>query len=221
VNASQFVQLLSDEQQAVQVAAARALRDVGLNDAAMETVQTMLYDSTTRQTAREVQEALSMAIDRPMETPQTLEAWQAALAAGGDAQAGRRVFHSARATCASCHTIDGLGGALGPPLTNVAQSQSREQIVRAILEPSAEFPPQYQAWQITTTDGRTHTGLQLDHKSGGDIELLLTDGVVRHFEADEIEDYAALPSSLMPNGLQAPLTESELRDLVAFLETLK
>jgi putative heme-binding domain-containing protein len=112
------------------------------------------------------------------------------------------VFRSPTATCSKCHSTGGLGGTLGPSLANIAQSRSREQIVRAILRPSDEFPPQYQALSITTTDGRTHLGLQLDHKAGGDIQLRTTDDVVRHFEADEIEDYAASPISIMPNGLE-------------------
>lgn len=221
VRAARFVRLLADDHEAVRIAAARAVRDVGLGGAAYKALRQSLADSDSQQEPAGVREALAMALAQPTRRPETLEEWAAALRTGGDAEAGRRVFHSARATCTSCHTVDGLGGALGPALTNVAQSLSREQIIRAILRPSEEFPPQYQAWQIITTDGRTHVGLQLDHKYGGDIELHLTDGIVRHFDADEIDDYFASTSSIMPDGLEATLTVSELRDLVAFLTSLR
>ena len=64
---------------------------------------------------------------------------------------------------------------------------------------------------------RRHRGLQLDHKSGGKINLTLDDGRTRTFAADAIEDYVASPTSLMPIGLAQTMTEGEFRDLVGFL----
>lgn len=143
------------------------------------------------------------------------------LARGGDAGRGRRVFFSGRVACSKCHTIDGRGGVLGPDLSGVAQSKSRSQIVDAILEPSADFPPLYQAWIVATSDGRTTRGLQFDHKAGGAIALINESGRSEYFKAKEIEEYAALPSSLMPSGLSDMMAVSEFRDLVAFLVSLK
>ena len=154
------------------------------------------------------------------ERPVDNEAWQDVLAHGGNAERGRRVFFCSRVGCSKCHTVNGRGGFLGPDLSGAAQSKSRTQIVDAILDPSAEFPPQFQAWMVGTVDGRMHRGLQLDHKSGGAIELITENGEKRRFEADEIEKYAALPVSLMPSGLAGTMTVSEFRDLVAFLQSL-
>ncbi len=151
--------------------------------------------------------------------PQILEEWQHALARGGDAEAGETVFYSLRAGCAQCHTIDNRGGKLGPDLSNAGQSVSREQLVHSILRPSDQFPPQYQAWVVETSDGEEHRGLQLDHKAKGAIELFTLLGQTEHFEANEIERYYAAPNSLMPDGLEAGLSTSEMRDLVAFLES--
>ena len=143
--------------------------------------------------------------------------WQSVLATGGDPARGRRVFFSASVGCSKCHTVGGRGGTLGPDLGGVARSRSRSQIIDSILNPSAEFAPQYQAWLVVTTNGNVHRGLQLDHKSGGKINLTLDDGRTRTFAADEIEDYVASPTSLMPTGLEQAMTEGEFRDLVAFL----
>lgn len=139
----------------------------------------------------------------------------------GSAEAGRRVFYSRHATCSGCHTTSGLGAALGPDLSNIAESADLRKIFSSIVRPSESFPPQYQAWQILTTDGRTVTGLQLDHKAGGAMNLNTLDGQTVRFEADEVEDYRASPNSIMPNGLEANLTISEFRDLLAYLESLK
>jgi putative heme-binding domain-containing protein len=123
--------------------------------------------------------------------------------------------------CSRCHTINGRGGALGPDLSNVAQSIDRAQIVQSILRPSDKFPPQYQAWAVTTIDGVSHVGLQLDHQAEGAMELLTTEGKTVRFSVDKIDRYDVLPRSIMPDDLETTMTTRELRHLVAFLESLK
>jgi putative heme-binding domain-containing protein len=152
---------------------------------------------------------------------QSIEGWRALLSTGGIASRGRRVFFTQRVGCAKCHTVDGRGGILEPDLSRVAQSKTRQQIIRAVLDPSAEFPPQYQAWAVVTTDGRIHRGLQLDHKSGGAIALTSEDGKNVYFKADEIDRYDVLQSSLMSSGLSEMMSVGELKDLIAFLESLR
>ncbi len=79
----------------------------------------------------------------------------------------------------------------------------------------------YQAWIVITADGRIHRGLQLDHKSGGAIALITEDGDNAYFKADEIEEYEASPSSLMPSGLSETMSVNEFQDLIGFLESQK
>ena len=131
------------------------------------------------------------------------------------------MFRSTQIGCAKCHTINGLGGRLGPDLSHAGQSLSRDQIVRSIVSPSEQFPPQYQAWVVTTMDGRIFSGLQLDHKARGAIELFTTEGRTEHFAGDDIDMYEATPRSLMPDGLPDQMTVTEFRDLITFLSSLK
>lgn len=149
--------------------------------------------------------------------PRSDKAWLQIAALGGSAARGRRVFLKKGTACTKCHSIDGRGRTLGPDLSRIGQSKTRRQIAEAILEPSAEFPPQFQAWIVVTTDGQVFRGLQLDHKAGGAIELILDSGEKRRFGADEIETYAASPTSLMPDGLESQFRPDEFRDLIAFL----
>ncbi|MEZ6115850.1 MAG: c-type cytochrome [Pirellulaceae bacterium] len=139
------------------------------------------------------------------------------LSAKGSEERGRRVFLDTRSQCRQCHSLNGKGGVLGPDLSNVGKSKSKAQIVDAILHPSNDFAPQYQAWIVYTSDGKSHRGLQLDHKTGGAIVLTLDDGSNRRFSAAEIEGYEASPTSLMPRGLLDLLTPGEAIDLVTFL----
>lgn len=199
------------------------LRSVGPSESvAIEAARTLRSWSVTRDQKLIDSAGLSAAVVDRLAGPvsqlaKSASEWQSVLATGGDPARGRRVFFSASVGCSKCHTIGGRGGTLGPDLGGVARSRSRSQIIDSILNPSAEFAPQYQAWLVVTTNGKIHRGLQLDHKSGGKINLTLDDGRTRTFAADEIEDYIASPNSLMPTGLEMTMTVAEFRDLVAFL----
>ena len=150
--------------------------------------------------------------------PTTPEAWEQRLATGGNAEAGERVFFSSRTQCAACHRVNLRGRRIGPDLSNLGQSLSRKQIVRAIVRPSDSFAPQFQAWFVDLQDDESYVGLQLDHRAGGDIEMFTTEGITRHFNARDILRYGVMERSLMPEGLEATMTVEEFRDLVAFLQ---
>jgi len=217
-----FLTLLADPHPDITIEAARTFRVWLSNGTATDCARSI----ATMQLSNDVAERLFFAtenirVGKPDKRPDTNDEWERALTSGGSPGRGRRVFLSNQATCSSCHAIDGRGGALGPDLSKVAQSKTRVQIINAILNPSAEFPPQYQAWLVVTTDGATHRGLQLDHKAQGAIELLTDTGKKVRFDASEIEEYIASPTSLMPNGLAGALATEELKDLVAFLSTLR
>ena len=177
-----------------------------------------------RSFANDVRELLEFAVPslakNKSRRPENESEWQSALSGGGDASRGRRVFHSARVACARCHSTSGRSGLLGPDLSGASRSKSREQIIASILDPSAEFPPQYQAWSVTSTDGRTFRGLQLDHKRNGAIELIDDSGNKLRFEGEDVDDYEATPGSLMPDGLESTMSVNEFRDLVAYLMSL-
>jgi putative heme-binding domain-containing protein len=158
---------------------------------------------------------------RPAARPAALQDWQSTLATGGDPASGRRVFFSQQAGCAQCHTIHNRGGRIGPDLSNIAQSRNRNQLIHAILKPSDEYSIDYQAWFIRTKDKEMHLGLQLDLKDRGDIELYTLDAKTTRFRARDIAAYGALKQSIMPDDLDAALTVTDFRDLIAFLSSLK
>jgi putative heme-binding domain-containing protein len=147
----------------------------------------------------------------------SLEAWEPLVKGAGDADNGWRVFQASR--CSECHAVRGRGSRVGPELTGLGQTQSREQVLQSILEPSRDVGPLYSAWQILTVDGRTLTGIKLNGGGvGGQYRYLAADGTEFSLGFDEIETQRPAAVSLMPTGLYRPMRVRDLRDLLEFLE---
>lgn len=148
-----------------------------------------------------------------------LDQWNELLREPGNALAGRRLFFSARgARCGICHQHGGRGGKIGPDLTRIGESNSREQLIASILQPSREMAPHYQPWKLQTDAGKTLLALRL-HKSGdGGTEVYAdTQGNTFTLRGDEIEVREASTTSIMPSGLEKTVSVEQLRDLVEFL----
>jgi len=214
--------LLDDRDPNVALEAARALAPLAADDGVERRFRRLLANPRREVALREVVARSLPSVDPdldPSTRPEDPAGWQRLAASGGSPQRGRRVFLTPRLMCANCHDPTGRSQLLGPDLSGLAESVGRADIVRSILDPSAGFAPQYQAWIVTLKDGRQQLGLQLDHKANGAIEILGLDLRTHRFAGSEIEDHQALPRSLMPPGLEAAMTASEFRDLVAYLAT--
>jgi putative heme-binding domain-containing protein len=138
----------------------------------------------------------------------------------GNAAAGRRVFFSqVGAKCALCHQSGGRGWAVGPDLTDIGQHRPRREIVRSILDPSAEIAPRYASWMLETLDGRVVAGMRVARAGdSGHEDYFDADGAIFTLESDEIVRRTQSAVSLMPVGLEKLLPLDAFRDLVAFLE---
>ena len=63
---------------------------------------------------------------------------------GGDPDAGGQIFfRHAAAQCVRCHAVGGRGGEVGPDLMNVGDRLSRAELLRSLVEPSAEITEGY------------------------------------------------------------------------------
>src|SRR3712207_8653908 len=56
----------------------------------------------------------------------------------------------------------------GPDLSAIGRSATRAQLLRSILEPSAEVAPEFQAYLVEKDDGRVLSGLQFHFRGTGD-----------------------------------------------------
>ncbi len=141
----------------------------------------------------------------------------------GDHRRGAELF--AAASCIRCHRYGRQGASVGPDLTSVANRFSRRDLLRSIVQPSDVVAEKYRSLQIVTSDGRTLVG---QPASGGDfrspiLRLAIDPLDGRKFieiNKKEIEVQQVSPVSWMPTGLLDTLTEHEVADLLAYLESI-
>jgi putative heme-binding domain-containing protein len=144
----------------------------------------------------------------------------APLLAGGNAARGREVFFGKRATCSVCHRIAGEGGQVGPDLTKVGAVRSGRDLLESLVFPSATIAQGFDPYVVTTSDGRTTTGV-IARQTNDVLFLRDSSGAEVRFRKNQIEDLQRANTSLMPEGLERPLGKEEFRDLLAFLLSLK
>ncbi len=223
-DAKLLAELLQAGDSGVRREAVRAARHLRLDDKAMGLLRQIAENATDADEREQARFSLfatdpQVKVDRP----RRLSKWQKIAGSGGDVAAGRRAFFDPRMQCGSCHTVHGRGGGgVGPDLSWIGRSIDRDRIVQSILEPSAEIAPEYMGHAIYANDGRVLTGLQFHFRSGGkSVSMIQTDGKEVRLELDEIETYAPLRSSLMPEDLVKEMMPADLQNLAAFLESLR
>lgn len=135
----------------------------------------------------------------------------------GDANRGKAIYIDVnKANCASCHRMEGFGGAVGPDLTRVWQTLSFEKRLESILEPSKEIKEGYIAHKIATKDGKVVVGLLVAEDADA-VTLKNAEGKEVRIAKPDIEERGPDAASLMPAGVAVNLTFDELADLLRFL----
>ena len=135
-------------------------------------------------------------------------------AAGGDPQAGRKLFQK---HCGVCHVLFGEGAKAGPDLTS-ANRQDREFLLVSLVDPSSVIRKEYVSLIVETRNGRVLTGLPVERT---DAALTLVDakGERQTVATADIEQVHESPRSLMPDELYRQFKPQELRDLFAYLQS--
>ncbi|MDQ6477668.1 HEAT repeat domain-containing protein [Dyadobacter sp. LHD-138] len=138
---------------------------------------------------------------------------------GGSAQLGRRYFMtSSQGECARCHSIGGQGGAVGPSLSKIGSTLTREQILQALIEPSARLSPGFGMVVLTLKDGQTAAGI-LTEENDHELVLKTSEAEPLKIAVARIAKRDNVPSSMPPMG--SIMSKREIRDVVEFLSNLK
>jgi putative heme-binding domain-containing protein len=124
---------------------------------------------------------------------------------------GRLVFQS---VCASCHTLYGEGGKIGPDLTGSGRANI-DYLLENIVDPSAVVSADFRMSVLTLKDGRVLSGLIRSVTPHGVTLRTVTEEVA--VEKTQIAKQEISPASMMPDGLLPALQPDQVRDLIAYL----
>jgi len=138
------------------------------------------------------------------------------LARNGNAASGAVLFTK---YCGTCHTFDGAGGRVGPDLSGV-RNQPIDALLLHILVPDYEITPGFAAYTVQTRDERTIFG-RLESEAPGSITLRDAAGQSHTILRADVKSMTAATTSLMPAGLDQPMSSQDLADLIAYLKRLQ
>jgi putative membrane-bound dehydrogenase-like protein len=145
----------------------------------------------------------------------------AAIKEKGDAKHGRALFSDLKGlACVKCHAVGPEGSKVGPELSSVGAKYPRDELITAVLAPSAKIASGYEPTVFALNDGRVVNGI-IKNEGHDRVEIQDSDAKVVSLAKDEIEERKRSDVSLMPNGLAQGLTTQDFADLIAYLETLK
>jgi len=138
---------------------------------------------------------------------------------GGNLQMGYGVFfRNQTAQCVRCHNVGGEGGVVGPSLKGIGEKLTREQLLQALIEPSARIAPGYGNVSLVLTDGQEVTGtllLENEHE----IQVKTNEAEPLKIALSRIKSRENSPSGMPPMG--SLLSKREIRDVVEYLSSLK
>jgi putative membrane-bound dehydrogenase-like protein len=119
-------------------------------------------------------------------------------------------------TCAACHTLFGEGGKIGPDITGSNRADI-DYLLHNIVDPNAEIPNAYRTAMVELKDGRVLAGVanQQDLK----VVTVTTPNETLTLPRSEIKALTMAETSMMPEGLLAPWSDAEVRDLIAYLRS--
>jgi putative heme-binding domain-containing protein len=138
---------------------------------------------------------------------------------GGSITDGRNIFlYNSTVQCVRCHIVGGEGTMVGPNLKGVASRLSREQLLQALIEPSARISPGYGSTNFVLTDGQEVTGAIIS-ETAEEIQLKTNDAEPLRIAVSRIKSRENLPSGMPPMG--SLMSKREIRDVVEYLSSLK
>jgi putative membrane-bound dehydrogenase-like protein len=119
-----------------------------------------------------------------------------------------------------CHRVAGEGGQVGPDLSKIGAVRSPRDLLESVVLPSATIAQGFDSYIVTAGDGRTTTGV-IARQSSDVLVMRDSSGAEVRVLRGQIEGMTRAATSIMPEGLERPLSQEELRDLLAYLQSLK
>jgi len=187
--------------------------------ASAEKLPLVEIDPTTRQALEKFSDAevkaqavelFKGAVSPDRET--VVQKYRAALKMPADHKRGAAIFEK---NCAVCHQMQGVGAKVGPDLSGTGQ-QPRETLLVQILDPSRQVLPDFVAYTAETKDGESYTGF-IASESPTTVTLRRANEPDITLKRSDLKSFTTNGKSLMPDGLEAGMTEQDVADLIEFL----
>lgn len=182
-----------------------------------------LIEAASQRKEPAVQEKLA-AYQESLDATDPLAAFQVTLN-GGDPKKGQDLFLThAAGQCSKCHKVGGTGAEAGPDLAGIGGRSEPQYILESLVNPSAVVVEGYGITLVTLKNGES-TGGTLMSEDDDSITLKMPDpenqGALIEKDIPKADIAARQPpiSAMPPMG--ALMTKQELRDVVAYLKSLK
>ncbi|HZV36045.1 MAG TPA: PVC-type heme-binding CxxCH protein [Verrucomicrobiae bacterium] len=146
-----------------------------------------------------------------------MAAWKAKLTPDvlktANVQHGHQLFQK---TCEVCHRLYGEGASIGPDLTGSGRT-NMDYLLERLTNPSGVVSANYKMSVVEMKDDRVLSGIIAEQKERTVTIQTASAKVV--LPRDEIQSITASKLSMMPEGLIDNMSESDVRDLVAYVTT--
>lgn len=120
--------------------------------------------------------------------------------------------------CATCHVNNKEGNDFGPALSLIGNKLGKEGLLNAIINPSEGIGFGYEGFNVFMKNGDINQGI-ITSKTENDVMIKYAgSGKINILKLKEIDKIEPIKESLMP---KYPLSETELGDLIGYLQTLK
>jgi putative heme-binding domain-containing protein len=153
-------------------------------------------------------------------------------AAPGDKRLGEQIFFG-KGECVQCHMVAGRGGHLGPDLTRVGATRAASYLTDSIREPDKDLslgmtdpnnhyviPAEYETVTAVLSDGRKIIGVA-KNEDAFSLQLLGQDDQLHLFLKKDLREVIHERRSLMPAYSEQMLSRDEVRNLVAYMASLR
>lgn len=137
------------------------------------------------------------------------------LQAPGSIESGAELF---KKNCSVCHQVAGQGKKVGPNLDGLG-NRGLDRLLEDILNPNRNVDIAFQSTTVVTQDGKVASGFSKGF-DGARLILVNNKGEEVSIPRDNIEEQIRSRRSPMPANFDEVLTETQMRDLLAWLLTL-
>jgi putative heme-binding domain-containing protein len=137
----------------------------------------------------------------------------------GDVAAGENIFWNTGG-CGQCHRVGTKGNSIGPDLTRVGRQRSIAYLTASLLKPDADVTPGYATVTVVTREGKKIVGVERNFDNFS-VQFVDLSGKYYSFVREDVISMTREPRSLMPSSYGQSLSETEVNNLLAYLNNLR